>query len=481
MKPAIIPHATHKRVLRARLDTLFPDKSTIPKEIAPIYRKFRDLDLSAVDCIMKPHYSTVGPKPWSPSILLRALLVMIAYKCTTITRWVTQLRITPILAIICGFDPTHVPGVGTFYDFMSRLWDLPTDNYSEHVKQPQKKKLKKPKAKGQKADSVESETVAELIARLTQKSFRIEDEAYYTLYKIFRTCFLDRSIASGVVNPETLRLAGDGTPVVTAARFRSHRTCDCWKRGVRDCSCNRFFPQPDCNIGWDSSREAWYFGYDMYVLTDSECDLPLFAVLHPASKHDSHGFCEAFFRHISFSPDLTPRQLLLDSAHDAMAIYDFCKKQHIQPFIDINPGNTKKTHDFHGVTLGPDGIPICSAGFKMKSNGNDLKRQYAKFICPKMSKNACSCDTPCSTAKYGRTCSIPLKSNIRLYNCPPRDSSEWKETYNSRTSSERCNKRMKLDYLLEDAHHRSTKLWYVRSFLIMMLLHLDSWSFSEES
>ena len=54
--------------------------------------------------------------PWSPSILLRALLVMIAYKCVTITRWVTELRISPILAIICGFDPNHVPSVGTFYD-----------------------------------------------------------------------------------------------------------------------------------------------------------------------------------------------------------------------------------------------------------------------------------------------------------------------------------------------------------------------------
>lgn len=83
MKPAIIPHATHKRVLRARLDTLFPDKSTIPNEIAPIYRKFRDLDLSAVDCIMKPHYSSVfiiarpetvlsGKKLTIPELLLSA-------------------------------------------------------------------------------------------------------------------------------------------------------------------------------------------------------------------------------------------------------------------------------------------------------------------------------------------------------------------------------------------------------------------------
>ena len=88
----------------------------------------------------------------------------------------------------------------------------------------------------------------------------------------------------------------------------------------------------------------------------------------------------------------------------------------------------------------------------------------------------CSCSSPCSLAKYGRTCSVPLDSNIRLYNSPPRGSKEWKETYNGRTSAERCNKRMKLDYLLEDAHHHTSKFWYIRVYLIMMVLHLDAWS-----
>lgn len=476
MKPAIIPHADHKRILRSRLDAYFPDKSTIPKEIAPIYHKFRDLDLSAVDQIMQPHYSTVGPKPWSPSILLRALLVMVAYKTTTIARWVTDLRVSPILAIICGFDPKHTPGVGTCYDFMSRLWDLPTDNYTCHIKQPQTKKLKKPKGKGQKAESIESESVAQLIERLAHSSFRIDEEAYCTLYKIFRSCFLDQSVNLGLVNPERLCLAGDGTPVVTAARARSHHICDCISKGIFNCGCNRLFPQPDCNIGWDSSREAWYFGYDLYLLTDSAHDLPLFPILHQASKHDSHSFCEAFFRHISFSQDLKPKQLLLDSAHDSMAMYELCQKLHIQPFIDLNLGNTKKSNDFHGVILGPDGIPVCPAGIKMKSHGNDLQRQYAKFICPLMSKGSCTCDSPCSTAKYGRTCSVPLASNIRLYNTPPRGSREWVETYNGRTASERCNKRIKNDYLMEEAHHHSTKFWYIRTYLIMMVLHLDAWS-----
>lgn len=62
MKPAIIQHTEYKRMLRARLNAHFPDKSEIQKEIAPLYRKFRDLDLSAVDRISsRPRAYTLGP------------------------------------------------------------------------------------------------------------------------------------------------------------------------------------------------------------------------------------------------------------------------------------------------------------------------------------------------------------------------------------------------------------------------------------
>ena len=71
-----------------------------------------------------------------------------------------------------------------------------------------------------------------------------------SVYTIIRTCFMDRSIASGIVNPEKFRFAGDGIPVVTAAWFRSHYACDCWKRGIHNCSCNRFFSH--CRVCWPS-------------------------------------------------------------------------------------------------------------------------------------------------------------------------------------------------------------------------------------
>jgi len=475
MKPVIERHLNYRGSLTRRMQRYWISWRAQPASVREIFLRFRNLDLSAVDRIMLDCYSILGTEPRQPSCMLRSLLLMIVTKCPSIAIWVLTLHTSPFYAILSGFDPKDVPGVGTFYDFISRLWNLATPNFSSHIKPPIKQKVKKPKGKGQKAVSIEKESVAELIQRLSQITFLADKEAYGLLFTIFRTCFLDESIQRGKINPARLNIAGDGTPVVTAARFRSHHICDCWKSGNFNCDCNRYFPQPDCSIGWDSSRDCWYFGYDLYILTDADSDLPLFPLYHAASKHDSHGFCEAFFRFRALAPDLKPASLLLDSAHDSMAMYKLCKKESIVPFIALNLGNTKKTEDYHGVKIGPDGVPICSAGLKMKTNGNDLHRQYAKFRCPLNNNGVCTCEHPCSDAKYGRTCSIPMESNIRLYTSPPRESNDWKLMYNKRTSSERCNKRIKLDWLLEAGKHHSTKFWYVRLYLIMMLIHMTSW------
>ena len=65
---------------------------------------------------------------------------------------------------------------------------------------------------------------------------------------------------------------------------RKNLTCNCLEKGIRDCKCNRIYHQPDCDIGWDSHRNRFYFGYDLYMLTasDSENDLPVFPFLSPA-------------------------------------------------------------------------------------------------------------------------------------------------------------------------------------------------------
>ncbi len=34
--------------------------------------------------------------------------------------------------------------------------------------------------------------------------------------------------------------------------------------------CNRIYHQPDCDISWDSSRNRYYFRYDLYMLAAAD-------------------------------------------------------------------------------------------------------------------------------------------------------------------------------------------------------------------
>ena len=413
----------------------------------------------------------------------RSYLLSLDFKVTSLTEWAAQLKINPLYALLSGFDFGDTPGVGTFYDFFSRIWDSKDDNFNPHI-HPVKASVKKPSTKGAKAQSVEKVSVEHLLAEMEEKTFSISEQPYGSLFDLYNQEFLQKSVAKNLIQPDSLALAGDGTPVVTSARERKHRVCDCADKGIHDCYCSRYFSQPDCDFGWDSSRSCFYHGYDLYMLvaSDSESDLPVFPLLNPASRHDSHGFLHAFFRMKSFLPEFNISKLLLDSAHDAMPIYTYCKRNGISPFIDLNEKRGIKVKYKDDFTIGKDGVPVCKEGHRMNHDGSEPSKFRIKYRCPLASrKYGCSCEHPCSDSKYGRTVHLAMKDNPRLINIPPRDSKEWKAEYNARTSAERSNKREKYDFLLESGRHRSTKMWYCRLYHIMMLQHLDAWDLPYES
>ena len=99
---------------------------------------------------MRNYYSKYGPAPRPASCMLRSLLLAMICKVTSIDILHTQ----PLYAIISVFEPDNVPGVGTFYDFINRLWKLDTNNISSHIKFPKRKPSNPPK-KGDKAASIE--------------------------------------------------------------------------------------------------------------------------------------------------------------------------------------------------------------------------------------------------------------------------------------------------------------------------------------
>ena len=477
--------AYQKRVLD-QLRKYYPDAaSSLTSSTWEILEKFYALDLSPIDEIMQDRYSAFGPVPRLPSDMLRSVMLSIEFKITSVTAWVADMKANHLHAILSGFIVGDTPGIGTFYDFFSRLWSGDKNNLTDAV-HPPKEKPKKPKGKEEKAPPVEKTTVAELFRKLEQEP-PTDMDACTRLFEIFSSLFLNHSAEIGLVDLKNLSLAGDGTPVYTAAQERKKRTCKCLENGIRDCKCNRIYRQPDCNIGWDSHRNRYYFGYDLYMLTasDSDSDLPVFPLLGPASRHDSHGFLYNWFSMKKMLPEVNVTKLLLDSAHDAMPYYLYCREHDITPFIDLNGKGGRPPVYKDDFTIEDDGVPVCKGGFRMRRDGTETIKGRTKFKCPKISFAGgvitCTCEHPCSDAKYGRTVHLTQKDNPRLFNDPPRSSKEWKLEYNARTSAERCNKREKIDYKLEDGRHRSTKMWYCRLFAIMMCQHLDAWALPKVS
>ena len=123
-----------------------------------------------------------------------------------------------------------------------------------------------------------------------------------------------------------------------------------------------------------------------------------------------------------------------------MPYYLYCSRNGIQPFIDLNEKRGMKEKYKDDFTIGKDGVPVCKAGRKMNHDGCEPSKVRLKFRCPLASrKYGCSCTTPCSDSKYGRTVQ------------------------------------------LESGRHRSTKMWYCRLYHILMLQHLDAWDLPFES
>ena len=480
MKPILLTHDSYQNFLIEQLQKHYSGGIlTLVSNDWPIISKLWIADLSCISTWLYDTYPLKGPAPRDPASMFRSYLLFLLTNPTIgITKWVDELYRIPLYAILSGFEPGDVPGVGTFYDFFQRLWNQDNKNIKPNIKRKRKKKKKKKFKKGEKQTPKNPGIVEKLVNRFLRYGSKKKLLPGDRLFDFFQSQFIDLSAKLGLLgNLESLSLAGDGTSLETARFPRSKPTCNCNAQGITKCNHPRSFSQPDCNSGWDSSRERYFNGYHLYMISasDSPYDLPLYPRLQPASRHDSVSLVASS---IEFSQRFTlgtVSKILLDAAHDAEAIYKLLLHHEIEPFIDLNP-RTKKNHSTESdIQISPKGIPICPIGKEMKPNGYDVSQNRQKWRCPLVSGIKNTCKNPCSTAKYGRTFHTFSKDNIRLFTKTPRSSDKWKLIYKRRTSIERSNKREKIDYRLESGRHRSTKMWYIRLYCIMMCQHIDAW------
>lgn len=444
----------------------------VHKDHWPLISKLWITDLSHITTMLRPLYDDKGPEPRDPASMFRSYLLNLLVRPELgITEWVKEMVTVPLYAILSGFVPGDIPGVGTFYDFFPRLWASERKNNTAKKKSAKTRKRKPKKGKkGEKAPTTTPGRVKRLVdyfmPRLDQRKHLPSDR----LFEFFQSQILAVSANSGLLGDMSrLNAAGDGTPVATSARPRSKSTCTCSAQGLANCNHPRSYSQPDCDSGWDSSREKYFNGYHLYVISacDSPHDLPLYPRLHLASCHDSVSFVVSSVEFAQRFTLGTFDKILLDAAHDAEAIYQLIDHQNQEPIIDLNKRGKKNIDAGSGIQISPEGIPICPKGKKMKPNGFDKSQNRQKWRCSR----TCGC----STAKYGRTFHTHSKDNLRLFPKTCRETEQWKTIYKRRTSIERSNKREKIDYHLELGCHRSTMMWYIRIYGIMMCQHIDAW------
>ena len=238
-------------------------------------------DLSYITTLLQECYDAKGkgPQPRDPASMLRSYLLLLMTKPEIgVTEWINEMKRIPYYAILSGFEPGDIPGVGTFYDFFQRLWSASGNNLKPK-KHKRNKKPKKGKKKGERAPTTTPGKVKRLVEWVIRHADKKSDLPMDRLFHFFQTQILAISAKLGLLgNMDALSIAGDGTPVVTATYTRSKPTCDCHAQDLAKCNHPRIYSQPDCNSGWDSSREKYFNGYHLYMISaaDSRYDLPLY-------------------------------------------------------------------------------------------------------------------------------------------------------------------------------------------------------------
>ena len=171
------------------------------------------------------------------------MFIEIPLKEDGITSFVARLKAHPVLAAVCGFEQNSVSGVGTFYDFLDRLWL--GDEPAKVLREPKRKKAKKPKG-GEKLPEEDTGRVAYLVNKVLEgHSFEGPETL---LQKVLTECAVKPSLNLGLCGGSRKPvLAGDGTSLKTGASHLGKRVCSCKERGTYQCSCPRMYTGPTAN------------------------------------------------------------------------------------------------------------------------------------------------------------------------------------------------------------------------------------------
>ncbi|MGN0484313.1 MAG: transposase [Lachnospiraceae bacterium] len=454
------------------------------------YQKLQNLNLDLAVDYIRGLYSDTGRPAKNQAQILRSMILFVLLfnktkAKTSLTSWVNEvLPETPSLMVLIGCtSKEELPPLGSYYDFMNRLWLGSRNNYSRMTLLPSGKNGKKPDKvigdDGKLAEDSSSESTKDIVISI-KNGLPASANPEAALQKIFSLLAVHPSISLGLIDPDSLTLSGDGTAVVSHSSPHGRHLSSCSSSCPYRNNCPRHYSDPDASWGWDSSKKTWYFGHTLYMLccrnNQLKIELPLLMKFTDARRHDSKNFLFAIddFGRNTFG--LSPKNICLDSAHDNIPTYELLEHWDINALIDINGRSKTSEHAPNDITFNKDGHPLCKAGHEMCSWGNDPVKDAHKYRCPLKCGRIDSCPyaEECSPGNYGRTVYIKNHGDLRFQPRIPRDSQQYKDLYSERTACERINDRVLNNYCLQHLKIRGRDHFSFWTMLIGICIHLDA-------
>jgi hypothetical protein len=469
------------------------------------------LDLEPARPILETLYSTDprGQKPYDPVRMLRALLLMVLLKYTSITKWAEALKAKPRLARIAGFEPYDVPAAGTFYAFIDRLEDGQYQKQCEHRIKPSKlrkgkhlrnlaseKEQRQQDAKADAAayDSITQKLKDDLIASQDQPR---PDDIIKRLEDILILCAIIPSAEKGLLgNLESMTVSGDGSALPTGASPNGKPACKCHENGIYKCEHDRYYSDHTANWGYDSYRDCYYFGHSFYqhVVSTNGHDLPMQVSISQASETDFTSSMKSLDR---LKKALKEHRLewqiqymVYDAGHDATGIYEYVMEDGITPVIALNPrSGTYPSPTGNADRVNENGIPLCPAGMLMRRHSCDKSKNRIIYNCPVKRPthrdgkhmyiphpDECPNSVICQPdTKMGPVVYVKTKDDPRLYPPIPKGSPKYKKLMNLRSGCERSNSLKKEAYGLGNRPCRSATHFLVRLYMVSIIEHAKAW------
>lgn len=131
------------------------ERNQLHTELWDAWQKLRLFDTNKAIEFLLPFYSATGrPAKNQPQILRSFVLFFLLYSegltKLSLTLWVDRLKGNRVLAALIGCTLDSLPPLGSYFDFMDRLWAAPTrDLYTRDKLLPASRNRKKPdKPKG---------------------------------------------------------------------------------------------------------------------------------------------------------------------------------------------------------------------------------------------------------------------------------------------------------------------------------------------